>query len=215
MSMKIKIDGSIYEVSKVYGGSKSCLPLLEIGHNGRMSFHVAEDSEEAGAAVAEYYEDLRAHDPREFRAIMGDERLIEWGCGESDSFGISSFEEFKEAVENVPEEHWARYDGNECECEIVPEWADEPDPDYFECDQCKDEHGNKFLHPYSKEGRCLAQDSDDIQAESYTREDIETDEPDAVIITEEDISLRSEWTPEDSDLYSELGFLPTVAYRAN
>jgi len=114
--MRIKIDGEVYEVDKVYKGGQ--LPLLECG---KMEFYVAADSEEAGEAAADYWRDMAKNDKKEFRCIIGDKRLLQWVMGESDSFGISSLEEFYEVTATVPEEQWAGYDGQEREVEAIEE----------------------------------------------------------------------------------------------
>ena len=124
--MRIKIDGEIYEVTVSWAaqGRYQRYPHAII-RQGRMEFYLFPDSESAGAAVADYYKDLRANDPAGFRALIGDEQLIQWSCGESDSFGISSFSEFLEVVAQVPEEHWASYDGHERTVERVGRLIDE------------------------------------------------------------------------------------------
>ena len=118
--MRIKIDGEIYEVDKVYANRH---PVLIQG--GKMEFYAFEDSEEAGKAVAEHYRDMANDDPQEFTAIIGEQRLIGWAMNKSDSFGISSFDEFLERVAEVPEDHWASYDGQEREIQRVGKLYDE------------------------------------------------------------------------------------------
>ena len=114
--MKITIDGDTYEDVEVRNGGY--LPMVTCG---RLEFYVAESSEDAGLATRKYWEEMKDDDKREFCAIIGEERLVQWACGESDSFGISSFDDFLDAIERVPEEQFAGYDG----CEREVESADE------------------------------------------------------------------------------------------
>jgi hypothetical protein len=131
--MKIKIDGEEYEVDKVRNGGY--LPNIDIG---QMDFYVAASSEDAGKAARKYWEDIRDHDKKEFVCLIGEKRLVQWACGESDSFGLSSFEDFLDVVEGVPEEEFASYDGVECEVDID---VDEDDPNYAEYQELIEELG--------------------------------------------------------------------------
>jgi hypothetical protein len=58
-------------------------------------------------------------DPREFTAINGEERLVKWALGESDEYGIDSLDTFCEVTATVPEEEWAKYDGEEREFTVT------------------------------------------------------------------------------------------------
>jgi hypothetical protein len=119
--MRIKLDSEIYEIDKVHTYHNSPA-IIECG---RLEFYVFEDSETAGEAVVEYYRDMQRYDKGEFRCLIGEERLLQWACNESDSFGISSFDEFLERAAEVPEEHWASYDGNELSVDRVGKLRDE------------------------------------------------------------------------------------------
>ena len=111
MTNLIVIEGEVVEVKRTYGSNEA--RYLECD-NG-CEYIIFEDREKAGQAVREYYEYMKENDKAEFRCLIGDERLIQWACNESDSFGLSNFDEFLDAVENVPEEHFASYDGYEIE----------------------------------------------------------------------------------------------------
>lgn len=121
-TMLIKFDGdsSADEVDKVHAYGE--LPMIDIG---RMEYYVAPSSEVAGDAVRARWRDMLDNDPREFRAIIGDERLIQWGMGDSDEFGISSADEFIERVGEDPGEDLASYDGSEREARINLALAEE------------------------------------------------------------------------------------------
>lgn len=97
------------------------LPMIDIGER---DYYLAKDSDEAGNAASERYRDM---DRSEFREFIGDERLISWGLGESDEFGIRSLADFVEAVGRVPEEELASYDGNELDAMINLPLAEECD----------------------------------------------------------------------------------------
>lgn len=98
------------------------LPMIDIG---QQDYYVARDSEEAGEAVRQRWIDMKDNDKKEFRCLIGDERLIQWACDESDSFGISSFDEFLERVGDAPGEELASYDGEEREANINLPLAEE------------------------------------------------------------------------------------------
>lgn len=106
-TQRIKIDGEILEVIRVFDGGY--LPMVET--NGG-DFYVARDEEEAGEKASEYWQDMADNDPEEFACIIGAERLVQWGMNRCDSFGIRNFADFLNRVAQVPEEEWAGYDGN-------------------------------------------------------------------------------------------------------
>lgn len=121
--MRIKIDGEIYEIKRVH--TSGDLPRIET--YGRAEFILAEDSDKAGEVVAQRWRDMAKNDKREFRALIGDERLLQWAMGESDSFGIDSMEDFFETVASVPAEDLASYDGTERDVDRVGKLRDELD----------------------------------------------------------------------------------------
>lgn len=106
--MKIKIADEVLEVKRVFSGGY--LPLLVCGNR---EYYVAEDSESAGEAAREYWEDMAQDDPKEFCYIIGEKRLVQWGMGLSDKYGFDCMQDFLDATARVPEEQWAGYDGNE------------------------------------------------------------------------------------------------------
>jgi hypothetical protein len=116
--MKLKIDGELYEGFTIE--TYSDLPMLI---NGKEEYYLAKSTEAAGKVVRERWIDMQQNDKAEFRCLIGDERLIQWACDEYDSFGIGSFDEFLDAVENVPNEELASYDSEECEVTEADEEA--------------------------------------------------------------------------------------------
>lgn len=115
-TQSIKIDGTIYTIRKAYH-SNGYLPFIETDSGEQ--FYLAESSEAAGDAAAEYWRDMAQNDRKEFACIIGEERLVQWALGESDSFGIDSLENFLEVIATVPEEHFASYDSVEREVQRV------------------------------------------------------------------------------------------------
>ena len=109
---RIKIDGELFTVSKVYEGGD--LPEIETEEGG--SFILAEDHETAGAAARNRWQDMAANDPKEFTCMVGEETLVGWALGQSAGHaGCSSLDEFLDLIATVPEEEYAGYDSMERE----------------------------------------------------------------------------------------------------
>ena len=108
MKLLIVIENEVVEVTNVndYG-----VTYLECD-NG-CEYAIFRSRDEAGKAARDYWQDMRDNDKEEFKCLIGPERLLQWACDESDSFGISSFDEFLDIIETVPEEQFAIYDGYE------------------------------------------------------------------------------------------------------
>lgn len=114
----LTIDGEKMEVREVtldYGGYGGTFVEVE----GGREYVLFDDAEEAGEAAAKYWRELAQDDPQEFAAIIGAERLVLWGMGQSDEFGIDSLDTFCEVTATVPEEEWAKYDGEEREFTVT------------------------------------------------------------------------------------------------
>lgn len=108
--MKVIIDGELEDVSSVF--IHGYLPMVSIGNR---DYYLAEDEESAGKAARKYWEDMANDDKKEFVAIIGEERLLQWAMNEGDAYGCSSLNDFLDLVETVPEEEFAGYDGNPLE----------------------------------------------------------------------------------------------------
>ena len=123
--MFLVIDGERFEVVGVDAGSY--LPMVELD-DGR-EFYLARDSEEAGKAAREYWEDLARDDPEEFAELVGTETLVAWALaqwGGPGSTKVTSLENWLNLWLDTPEEGWARYDGIEVEVdELGEKLADE------------------------------------------------------------------------------------------
>jgi len=129
-------EGEIDGVSDSYGGKGRLVTI------GSREWYIYDNREDAGAEAAEYWEDMAEGDAGEFAAIIGSERLIQWGLGKSDEYGISSVQEFAERNADVPEENWASYDSQECEAYVRIPVDEEGDP----CDRTyeEDDDGNSI-----------------------------------------------------------------------
>jgi hypothetical protein len=117
MTMKITIDGEEHEVDEVLDYGQ--LPMIRIG---RLEFYVAKDSKAAGKAARQYWVDMAENNKSEFRSLVGDDALIAWALGEyggPDSTKTKSLEEWFDLSLNVPEEHFAGYDGTERDVDKV------------------------------------------------------------------------------------------------
>lgn len=118
---KLTFDGETSEVEEVRDsgwGEGFEVELSE--HPGE--WIVFADAEAAGEAAREYWQEMADHDPTELRAIVGDEALIEWALGNWYAVGstaVSSLTEWLDLWLDVPEEEFARYDGNEWEGNLL------------------------------------------------------------------------------------------------
>lgn len=119
----IAIDNEVYEVTD----------LNELGYymltlDDKTEWYIFQDSESAGEAAREYWEDLVRIDPQEFTCLVGEETLVSWALGQSagpGSTAVNSLQEWLDLWLDTPEEHFASYDGNEVECRISKSLQDE------------------------------------------------------------------------------------------
>lgn len=96
---------------------------IEVG-TGDYEFMCFTDRDEAGQAAKAYWQGLAENDPREFAETVGTENLVAWELGNRAGPGttkVSSLEEWFDLWLETPEEHWARYDGRECQVLSVSE----------------------------------------------------------------------------------------------
>jgi hypothetical protein len=80
-------------------------------------YMVFEDADEAGKAARAYWADMAANDPEEFACMVGQKTLVAWALGQYAGPGSSqvrSLEEWLDLHLDVPEEHFASYDSQEC-----------------------------------------------------------------------------------------------------
>lgn len=116
-SPTITIDGEVLEVDDVtvWGAH------AQVNCEGR-AYIVFADADDAGQAAREYWADMAANEPAEFRCIVGDDALIQWAMGQYAGPGstqVSSLTEWLDLALDCPEEHFASYDGEACEVDAV------------------------------------------------------------------------------------------------
>lgn len=124
---QVEIGGEVYDVDDVRDTGFRDGTVHEITA-GRLSFYVAESSEEAGKAAREYWQDMADNDPREFACLVGEETLIQWGMGHSAGPGsthVNNLGEWLDLWLDTPEEHWASYDGTEQDIRLSRQLAEE------------------------------------------------------------------------------------------
>src|SRR6185369_7834653 len=110
--MRLKIDGEIYNVSKVYQFDRDH-NIAQVKTEEGPEFIVAESSEEAGKSARERWADMAENDPKEFTCMVGEETLVQWGLGRSagpGSTSVCSLEEWLDLWLDTPEEEFASYD---------------------------------------------------------------------------------------------------------
>lgn len=118
-TLKVRIDGETIEFDRVNGTGWSGVAIADAG---RADYYIAEDSETAGKAAREYWEeyweDMAHNDPEEFTCMVGEATLIAWGLGRSagpGSTAVNSLDEWLDLWLDTPEEHWGSYDSTECD----------------------------------------------------------------------------------------------------
>lgn len=117
--MSIVIDGETLEVSSTRQIGYGDLWELETDDG---DYIVSENSETAGQAARERWQEMAENDPAEFTCIVGEQTLIAWGLGQSAGPGttkVSSLSEWLDLWLNTPEEEFASYDGSERDVEEV------------------------------------------------------------------------------------------------
>jgi hypothetical protein len=125
----IVIDGEVKKVTEVHNRGYKVLEL-----DDKTEWYVFEDSDTAGKAAREYWEDMAANDPREFTCMVGEETLISWGMGRYAGPGstqVTNLNDWLDLWLTTPEEHFATYDGSECTCRMSKALMEELDFDGF------------------------------------------------------------------------------------
>lgn len=112
-TLRLRLDGEVTEFDNFSTTGWDGLLTADLG---RADYYLAEDSEAAGKAAREYWEDMAENDPKEFTCMVGEETLVQWGLGRSAGPGsthVRSLQEWLDLWLDTPEEQWASYDGNE------------------------------------------------------------------------------------------------------
>ena len=89
-------------------------------------YYIFESRDQAGEAAREYWENLANNDSQEFACMVGEETLIQWALGRYAGPGseqVCSLQEWLDLHLDIPEEHFAGYDGEEREFKCKhPDW---------------------------------------------------------------------------------------------
>jgi hypothetical protein len=128
---KIVIDGEVFTVEKVHDYG---YPMVEL--DDKTDWYIFQDSESAGEAAREYWENLAQDDPREFTCLVGEKTLVAWALGQyagPGSTSVKSLEEWLDLWLDLPEEQWGSYDGSEQDCRINNNLLEELE---FESNNC-------------------------------------------------------------------------------
>ncbi len=124
-SPAIRFDGETFNIDESHAYSNNA--GLQVNWNGA-SYHLFADSDIAGEAAREYWEDMAHNDKSEITIMVGEAALISWALSEPYAVGsvsVNSLTEWLDLWLATPEEHWASYDGETCECLINEAMAEE------------------------------------------------------------------------------------------
>ena len=108
MKNLIVIDNEVLEVTDVNDN------YIEI-ENGT-EYIIFKDQGSAGESARDYWEDMAKNDKSEFVCMVGEETLIDWclsNLAGPGSTKVSSLEDWLDLWLDIPEEHFASYDGEE------------------------------------------------------------------------------------------------------
>ena len=219
----IRIDGEFVD-ARVRGDNR----IVE----GRREWMVFASREEAGREARGYWADMAENDPTEFRHMVGDESLVQWALGRPAGPGttrVRSLDAWLDLHLDLPEEHFASYDGEERE--VKEPTSDERERAAFVKMLAHSlEYGGSFTEGKLNEERhhvgvCVGAKSFYLMEEGYkgahgTRfTDTPEDTPAYGDVTDLREALESDpvemFVHEWDVLVRELGFTPTVAYRSN
>ena len=96
--MRIKIEGHIYKVNDIWIHGY----LQQIRVEGGQAFYLAKDSESAGEAAREYWEDVANEDPEELVALVGAAQIVSW------AFGVGqNLSDWIDTQEQYPADQWS------------------------------------------------------------------------------------------------------------
>ena len=123
---RIRIAGELYHVTRSHPTGWDGVDSIETEEGE--DFILAPDSETAGHAARERWEDMAHNDPAEFRCMVGDDTLLAWALGQAAGPGSSlvcSLSEWLDLWLDTPEEEFAGYDGEEREVGRVGRLCDD------------------------------------------------------------------------------------------
>lgn len=117
-SNSIQIDGEFHGIDNIQEIGEGIAELTM----GDVEYVVALDSETAGQAARDRWEEMARFDPAEFTAMVGEQTLCAWALGQAAGPGYSKVHSLNEWLDlwlDTPEEEWGRYEGTEVEVERV------------------------------------------------------------------------------------------------
>lgn len=116
----VKISGDVIEATgdnyEVSAG------LVCVTFDDGTEYVLALDAETAGQAARERWAEMAENDPSEFRAMVGDDCLVNWALGQYAGPGttqVKSLEEWLDLHLDIPEEEFAGYDGLEVDVDRI------------------------------------------------------------------------------------------------
>jgi hypothetical protein len=107
----ITIDGERIEYPIVTACGRGALI-----QDGSREWTVFKDSDDAGQDAREYWANMARNDPAEFALMVGESTLVSWGLGQPagpGSYKVRSLSAWLDLWLDTPEDHHARYDGEE------------------------------------------------------------------------------------------------------
>lgn len=110
----IVIDG--YEQYPTFDAEHVTTEPVDEDDDEGLEFVLCRDSETAGKLSRDYWRELAEDDPDELAALVGNETLVDWAFGRLAGPGTTKVHNMNEWLDlwlNTPEEHLARYDGEE------------------------------------------------------------------------------------------------------
>jgi hypothetical protein len=114
------VDGEAIEIGRVTQHDGGGVEVTELGCS--RTWILFEDSDDAGKAARAYYADMAQNDPEYLRTLVGSECLTRWALGQPAGPGsaqVCSLSEWLDLYLSRPEEHFAHYNGDECDVESV------------------------------------------------------------------------------------------------
>lgn len=159
---------------------------LPMFENGGLEFYLALNSEDAGKLAREYWEDMAQRDSEEFACMVGTDTLVAWGLGLSAGPGST-------AVSSL--EEW------------LDLWLDTPEEHFASYDSME------------RDVEAIGFELEDDDLSGAGESDAETTDEDDDEPVIRWLTIKELEDDAGSDEYglveSEIGFIPTAAYRHN
>ena len=114
--MYIKFEGQTHKVEEWNGSCDEI--ILEDGRE----YVLFNNRQVAGDKAKEYWEDMSQNDKSEFVCLVGEDTILAWALGDWGGPGttkVRCIEDWLDLWTDLPEEHFARYDGEEVEVDRI------------------------------------------------------------------------------------------------